>query len=64
MYTEVLHYILVSFFLLFFVSKISYKLNLVDIPNKRKIHLKPTAYTGGFAISLAFFIFNPEIRFF
>ncbi|MDA8851430.1 undecaprenyl/decaprenyl-phosphate alpha-N-acetylglucosaminyl 1-phosphate transferase, partial [Candidatus Pelagibacter sp.] len=38
----------------FFFSKASYILNLVDIPNKRKKHSKPTAYTGGLAISLSY----------
>ncbi|MDA9105664.1 undecaprenyl/decaprenyl-phosphate alpha-N-acetylglucosaminyl 1-phosphate transferase [Candidatus Pelagibacter sp.] len=41
---------------------ISYKLNLLDIPNKRKMHLKPTAYTGGLALCFiyifAIFLFN------
>ena len=37
----------------FFVSaKLSYKLRLVDIPNERKIHSKPTAFTGGITISI------------
>ena len=31
-------------------AKISYKLKLVDIPNERKIHSEPTAFTGGIAI--------------
>lgn len=55
-------YILLSFLILTSVSIISYKLNLVDRPNKRKIHLKPTAYTGGIALSfiyiLAVYLFN------
>jgi len=45
-----------------FLTKISYKLDLVDIPNKRKKHLKPTAFTGGLALSisyiLAIYLFN------
>ncbi len=45
-------YLLLNFLIIFSFSKISYKLNLVDIPNKRKIHKKPTAYTGGIAISV------------
>ncbi|WP_440651929.1 glycosyltransferase family 4 protein [Candidatus Pelagibacter sp. HIMB1495] len=35
----------------------SYKYGLVDKPNKRKIHSKPTAYTGGIALS-ACYIFS------
>jgi UDP-GlcNAc:undecaprenyl-phosphate/decaprenyl-phosphate GlcNAc-1-phosphate transferase len=46
-------YSILSFLLLFSFSKISYKLNLVDLPNKRKIHSKATAYTGGIAVSFA-----------
>ncbi len=55
-------YILFSFIILFFCAKISYHLNLVDLPNKRKIHNKATAYTGGIAISvillLSIILFN------
>ena len=60
--------ILLSFYLILgliiftLVSKISYKLNLVDKPNKRKTHLKPTAYTGGLALCItyifAIYLFN------
>ena len=53
MYNEIPIYSLLTFFLLFVCAKISYKLNLVDLPNKRKIHLKPTANTGGFAIIIS-----------
>ena len=38
-------YTLISFLLFFLSAKISYKLNFIDIPNKRKIHSKATAYT-------------------
>ena len=37
-------------FTVFLCAKISYKLKLVDIPNERKIHSEPTAFTGGIAI--------------
>tara|TARA_B100001057_G_C22781194_1_gene923703 strand:+ start:323 stop:1342 length:1020 start_codon:yes stop_codon:yes gene_type:complete len=49
-------YSLISFLLFFFIAKISYKLNFVDIPNKRKIHSKATAYTGGIIISVILLI--------
>ena len=52
----ILSYSLISFLILIFVAKISYKLNLVDIPNKRKKHLNPTAYTGGLALSFIYII--------
>jgi UDP-GlcNAc:undecaprenyl-phosphate GlcNAc-1-phosphate transferase len=47
-------YLFISFLLMYIFSKLSYKLNLVDIPNKRKIHNNPTVYTGGVAISFIF----------
>ena len=62
MLTIIIVYSLVSFLILFSVSAISYKLNLLDIPIKRKMHLKPTAYTGGLALCFiyifAIFLFN------
>ena len=64
MLTIIIVYSLVSFLILFSVSAISYKLNLLDIPNKRKMHLKPTAYTGGLALCFIyiFAIFLPPIE--
>ena len=63
---EILFYSIVSFLGLFIFSKISYKLNLLDIPNKRKKHSKPTAYTGGLIISFIYvasiLIFNVKIQ--
>ena len=53
MHNEILIYSLSTFILLFIGAKISYKLNLVDLPNKRKNHIKPTANTGGFAIIIS-----------
>ena len=47
-------YLLTIFFIFFIGSIFSYKLRLVDIPDKRKIHNKPTAYTGGLLISLIY----------
>ena len=59
---EIVIFTLLSFLLLFICTKISYKFNLVDLPNNRKIHLKPTAYTGGITLSiiylLAILLFN------
>ena len=49
---ELTIYTLISFLLLFLFANISYRLNLVDLPNKRKIHTKGVAYTGGIAISV------------
>ena len=50
MNNTIIIYSLLSFLILFLCGKVSYKLNLLDHPNKRKIHSKATAYTGGFAI--------------
>tara|TARA_B100001057_G_scaffold501216_1_gene622104 strand:- start:9071 stop:10066 length:996 start_codon:yes stop_codon:yes gene_type:complete len=62
MINNLLIHSLLSFFILIFVSKISYKFKLLDFPNKRKIHNKPTANTGGLALSLIYvfsvFYFN------
>ena len=44
-------YSILSFFVFLIFGKISYKLNLLDIPKKRKMHSKSTAYTGGILIS-------------
>ena len=49
-------YIAVGFLIYFLISKISYFLNLVDLPNKRKMHLKPTAFTGGIALCLIYIL--------
>ena len=47
-------YVILSFLILIFFSKISYKLNLLDIPNKRKKHTAPTPFTGGLAVSFVY----------
>ena len=52
MINEIIIYSILVFFCLITFAKISYKLDLVDLPSKRKVHLKPTAYTGGIAISV------------
>ena len=54
MIINILIYSSISFLTLFLISKISYNLNLVDEPNKRKIHLTPTAYTGGLSLCLIY----------
>ena len=56
MIISILIYSSISFLVLFLISKISYSLNLVDTPNKRKIHLKHTAYTGGIGLCLIYII--------
>ena len=56
MYSAIIIYTLISFAILLFISIYSYKLDLVDKPNKRKLHSKPTAFTGGLALSFAYII--------
>ena len=51
---NIISYLFIGFLLMYIFSKLSYKLNLVDIPNKRKIHNNPTVYTGGVVISFIF----------
>ena len=60
---EIILYCLIVFLLLFLNAKISYKLNLIDRPNKRKIHSTVTVFTGGIALSIAliFSIFVTDI---
>jgi UDP-GlcNAc:undecaprenyl-phosphate GlcNAc-1-phosphate transferase len=52
----ILIYSIVSFVIFLSITKISYHLNLVDIPNKRKIHSYATAYTGGIPLSFSILI--------
>lgn len=63
-------YTLISFITILICAKISYKLGLIDIPNKRKIHTKDTAFTGGLGISISlvlsillFDIFNNSLNY-
>jgi UDP-GlcNAc:undecaprenyl-phosphate GlcNAc-1-phosphate transferase len=49
---NIIVYLLFSFLLFFLFAKISYKLNLVDLPNNRKIHCKAISYAGGISISV------------
>ena len=50
---SIISYLLISFLILFSCAKISYKFQLVDLPSERKMHSNATAFTGGFAISVA-----------
>jgi UDP-GlcNAc:undecaprenyl-phosphate GlcNAc-1-phosphate transferase len=50
---NIIVYLLFSFLFFFLFAKTSYKLNLVDLPNNRKIHSKPTSYAGGISISVS-----------
>ena len=56
MINNLIIYSIITFFIFISLSMVSYRLNLVDKPNKRKQHLAPTAYTGGLAISIAYVI--------
>ena len=59
---EIIIYFTLSLLIIFISAITSYKLNLTDLPNNRKIHSKATAYTGGISISvvllIALFIFD------
>ena len=61
MIIELIIFSLINLILLFITAKVSYKLNLVDIPNKRKIHSDPTVFTGGLAIAIALVISIPLV---
>jgi len=60
-------YILLSFILFYIFAKFSYRYRLVDLPNQRKLHPNPTAYTGGvilclnYLISISLFDFSNSI---
>lgn len=61
---HIIIYSLLIFFLLLTFAKISYILNLVDLPNKRKVHSIPTANTGGVAISVCLLFALQELDIF
>ena len=44
--------LITTFFLTFPIKKLAIKFQIVDIPNQRKIHVKPTPLMGGLAIFL------------
>jgi len=46
----------ITYFLVPFVIKISFKIGALDVPEERRIHRKPTANIGGVAIYLGFVI--------
>lgn len=54
MLVSIIIYFLVSFITIFLITIVSYKLDFVDIPDKRKIHSKPVAFTGGIGICLIY----------
>jgi UDP-GlcNAc:undecaprenyl-phosphate/decaprenyl-phosphate GlcNAc-1-phosphate transferase len=49
-------FIIISFVLLFFISKLSYILKITDKPNLRKVHSVPIANTGGLGIGIAYIL--------
>lgn len=48
--------LMTTFLSTFIIKKIALKLNVVDIPNHRKIHTTPTPLLGGLAIFIGFFV--------
>ncbi len=57
-------YFLFNFIAFFIFAKLSYKFKLVDVPSERKIHSKPTAFTGGITISIILLFTLQAIDFF
>ena len=51
-------YFLVALIILLVCAKISYKFNLLDFTNKRKIHTNATPFTGGIGISIILILSN------
>ena len=49
-------FIIISFVVLFFISKLSYILKITDKPNLRKVHSVPIANTGGLGISITYIL--------
>ena len=57
MITTTLLYAITSFLLFFYITKLSYKIGAIDIPNdRRKVHKHATAYTGGVILSIILLI--------
>ena len=57
-------FILLNVFLILIFSKIANKINLVDIPNHRKLHDFNVPLIGGICIYLMFFWNNYSVSFF
>ena len=60
---EYVVYFLLSSIIFYIFAQLSYKYALVDLPNQRKLHSNPTAYTGGVILSLIFVISIPLLDF-
>lgn len=56
MLTNLFFLFIIQLSILFILNKFAYKVNLLDYPNKRKIHSAPTPYIGGLALSLGYYI--------
>ena len=67
MFENILKLLCLQLTLTFIIVKISYKLSLIDFPSQRKIHQKPTPYTGGIILGLTYlfmvFITNFDDKF-
>jgi UDP-GlcNAc:undecaprenyl-phosphate GlcNAc-1-phosphate transferase len=55
MYYQISIYLIFSVVILWLGAMASYRYELIDRPGKRKIHSKPTAYTGGILLIFIFF---------
>ena len=56
-------FFLLSFIIFYILALLSYEHALVDLPNQRKLHSNPTAYTGGVILSLIYVISIPLFDF-
>lgn len=63
MQIEQIYFAIISFFVFFLISKLSYKLELFDRPNKKKFHKIKIPYTGGVAIVICSIILQKIIDF-
>ena len=46
--------LIIQFFVLLLLNKISYKIDFLDYPNERKVHSTPIPYIGGLALGLSY----------
>ena len=47
-----------TIFILYILYTLSKHLNLLDLPENRKVHNKPTPFVGGLIIFFNYFLFN------
>jgi UDP-GlcNAc:undecaprenyl-phosphate GlcNAc-1-phosphate transferase len=57
--------LIIQLFVLFLLNKVSYKIDFLDYPNKRKVHSTPTPFIGGLSLGLSYcvVVFITDINF-